>query len=404
MAVGDGAELSGPGAPGGSWRAPRAEIDLGALRHNAALLARICAPAALGAVVKADGYGHGATAVAGAALQGGAQWLAVATVAEGAALRDAGITAPVLVLMEPSSHAAPEVVGRGLVPAVYSRAALEALAAASRVAGVVTDVHLKVDTGMHRGGAAPGDLPELFEALARSPGLALGGLWTHFPVADGAGDDDRAFTEAQLAALEAARETAAAAGLTPRLVHAANSAGALAYPEARLDLVRCGIALYGVSPFPPSAPRPEVLAATGADGLRPVLSWRAAVSSVRRVEAGARPSYGRLSPLEAPSTVATVPVGYADGVPRRYFEAGGVVLVGGRRRRLAGMVSMDQIVVDCGSDDVAVGDDVVLIGAQGTETLTVTQWAAALRTIEHEVLCGIGSRVPRVAVEGEVQS
>ncbi|HUI05306.1 MAG TPA: alanine racemase [Acidimicrobiales bacterium] len=386
----------------GRWRPPRAEIDLGALRHNAALLARICAPAALCAVVKADGYGHGAPAVARAALEGGARWLAVATVAEGAALRDAAVDAPVLVLSEPSPDTMDEVVGRGLVPALYTRGGAEAAAAAAARAGAVTEVHVKVDTGMHRGGASAAELLDVVQAVAEAPALRFGALWTHFPVADGPAAEDRAFTEAQLRALEQARAALAARGHVPALVHAANSSGALAFPAARLDMVRCGIALYGVSPFPPAAPRPDVLAATGADRLRPVLSWRASVSSVRRLEAGARPSYGRLQPLAVPSTVASVPVGYADGVPRRYFGAGGVVLVGGRRRRLAGMVTMDQIVVDCGPDaDVAVGDEVVLIGTQGAETLSATEWAATLGTIEHEVFCRIGARVPRVPVEGK---
>ncbi len=171
-------------------------------------------------------------------------------------------------------------------------------------------------------------------------------------------------------------------------------------------MARCGIALYGAPTFPHLDP---VLTAavrdSGAEALRPVLSLRAKVTLVRSLEAGERPSYGRLHALEGPSTVATVPLGYADGVPRRYFTRGGTVLVGGRRRPLAGMVTMDQIVVDCGPDrEVAVGDDVVLIGQQGAESLTVSDWADVLDTIAHEVFCGIGPRVPRVVVDREGQS
>lgn len=383
-----------------------AEIDVGAVRHNASVLAQMAAPAALCAVVKADGYGHGAVAVARAALEGGATWLAVATPEEGIELRDAGLTAPVLVLSEPPPEAMADVVGHGLTLALYSHHAIAAAAAASTRAGVVCDVHVKVDTGMHRVGAEPGDLIELVGSVAEAPSLRFGALWTHFPVADGVGPEDRPFTEAQLRRLLEVRDALARAGHPPPMLHAANSAGTIAYPAARLDMARCGIALYGAPTFPHLDP---ALAAavhdTGAGALRPVLSLRAQVSLVRRFEAGERPSYGRLHALDGRSTVATVPLGYADGVPRRYFTRGGTVLVGGRRRPLAGMVTMDQIVVDCGPDrDVAVGDDVVLIGRQGAESLTVSDWADVLDTIAHEVFCGIGPRVPRVVVDREGQS
>ncbi len=380
-----------------------AEIDLGAVRHNAAVLRRAADPAALCAVVKADGYGHGAVAVARAALEGGASWLAVATPEEGVALLDAGIGAPVLVLSEPPPDAMVDVAGRGLTLTLYSRPGVAAAAAAAARAGVVIDVHVKVDTGMHRVGADPAELVDIVGAVAAEPSLRFAALWTHFPVADGVGPEDRSFTEHQIHGLVAARDLLAGAGHVPPLLHAANSAGTLAYPAARLDLVRCGIALYGVSPFPVvDAVVAAAMADTGAAALRPVLSWRAKVTLVRELDAGEQPSYGRLSGLAVRSTVATVPLGYADGVPRRYFSSGGTVLVGGRPRRLAGMVTMDQIVVDCGPDGgVSVGDDVVLIGEQGDASLTATDWAATLDTIEHEVFCGIGARVPRVVVDGE---
>ena len=380
-----------------------AEIDLGAVRHNASLLQRIAGPAALCAVVKADGYGHGAVPVARAALEGGATWLAVATPEEGVQLLEAGIDAPVLVLSEPPAASMADVVGHGLTLTLYSRRGIRVAAEASARAGVVTDVHVKVDTGMHRVGAAPAELLEMVGAVAAEPSLRFAALWTHFPVADGVGSEDRSFTEAQLRNLEECRGLLARAGHTPPMLHAANSAGALAYVASRLDMVRCGIALYGVSPFPVlDAVIAEVMAETGAGGLRPVLTLRAKVTLVRRLDADERPSYGRLYGLDAPSTVATVPLGYADGVPRRYFTRGGTVLLGGRRRPLAGMVTMDQIVVDCGPEaEVAVGDDVVLIGQQGAESLTASDWAEVLGTIAHEVFCGIGPRVPRVVVDGE---
>ncbi len=380
-----------------------AEIDLGAVRHNASLLHRAAAPAALCAVVKADGYGHGAVAVARAALEGGATWLAVATPEEGVQLLDAGVATPVLVLSEPPAAAMADVVGRGLTLALYSRQGIRAAGEASERAGVVTDVHLKVDTGMHRVGASPDELLDTVRALVAEPSLRFGALWTHFPVADGVEPEDRSFTEGQIRSLHAARALLADAGHAPPLLHAANSAGALAYPASRLDMVRCGIALYGVSPFPVVDPVfAAVLSETGATGLRPVLSLRARVTLLRELGEADRPSYGRLHPLGARSTVATVPLGYADGVPRRYFTRGGTVLVGGERRRLAGMVTMDQIVVDCGPDTaVEVGDEVVLIGRQGARSLTASDWAEVLDTIAHEVFCGIGPRVPRVVVDRE---
>jgi alanine racemase len=379
------------------------EIDVSAVRHNAALLARMAAPAALCAVVKADAYGHGAATVARAALEGGATWLAVATAEEGAQLRAAGITAPVLVLSEPPPEAMADLVAHRLTPAVYSQPGIRALADASARAGVVTDGHVKVDTGMHRVGADRRELLGIVGAVTGDAALRFAALWTHFPVADGITAEDRSFTEAQIRSLGEARDELADAGHPPPLLHAANSAGTVAYPAARFDMVRCGIALYGVGPFPVVDPVvAAAVASTGAGGLRPVLSLRAKVTLVRRLDAGERPSYGRLYGLPERSTVATVPLGYADGVARRYFTRGGTVLVGGRRRPLAGMVTMDQIVVDCGpGEDVAVGDDVVLIGRQGTESLTAADWAEVLDTIAHEVLCAIGPRVPRVVVDRE---
>jgi alanine racemase len=377
-----------------------AEIDLGAVRHNAALLRRLAAPAALCAVVKADGYGHGAVPVARAALEGGAVWLAVALVEEGVALRDAGIGAPVLVLSEPTPEAMATVVARGLTPTLYTRAAAAAAADAAAAAGVALDVHVKVDTGMHRVGADPSDVVDLVRAVTDAEALRVGALWTHLAVADEVGTEADAFTVHQLRLFAETRAALTSAGLDRPLLHVANSAGAIAYPEARLDMVRCGIALYGVLPTPAVAP--AFAAATRVEGgrLRPVLSLKAQVSRVRSLDAGERPSYGRRRALSRRSVVATVPLGYADGVPRRYFTHGGTVLIGGHRRPLAGVVTMDQIVVDCGPDaPVSVGDEVVLIGRQGDASLTAWDWAEVLDTIGHEVLTGIGARVPRVVCD-----
>lgn len=386
-----------PGVRPSQWRPTWAEVDVAAVRHNVGLLRRIAAPAEVCAVVKADGYGHGAVPVAAAALEAGATWLAVALVEEGVALRDAGVGAPILLLSEPPPDALAEAVSRGLTPTLYTREGVEAAASAAEGRGAPVAVHVKVDTGMHRVGADPGDVATVAALAAGRPELGVEGLWTHLAVADGLGEEDRAFTALQLRRFESTRQALGAAGIVPPLLHAANSAGAIAHEAARYDLVRSGIALYGQPPAPGFAAL--VHEATGGGALRPVLTWKARVSTVRELDAGERPSYGRVRPLERRSTVATVPVGYADGFPRRSQPAGATVLIGGVPRPLAGTVTMDQIVVDCGDDDsVTAGDEVVLIGRQGEAELTAWDWAATLDTISYEVLCGIGPRVPRVPV------
>lgn len=388
----------------GSHRPVWAEIDLCAIEHNAAVLASVVAPSRLCAVVKADAYGHGAVAVALAALAGGATELAVAIVDEGVELRDAGIEAPILVLSEPAAGAMPDAFGYGLTPTLYTPDGIALAGEAARAVGVSgasptgLPVEIKVDTGMHRVGADPDALAPLVLSLASLPELEFAGLWTHLAVAD---EPDNPFTTLQLHRFELARRSLIQAGArAPGRVHVANSAGAMAWPDSRLDMVRCGICLYGYPPSPALAP--AVAAATleagwaPGDGLRPALSWIARVSLVRELEAGERVSYGLRQPLGARSFVATVPLGYADGIPRAYFSGGGEVLVNGRRRRLAGSVTMDQILVDCGDDDsVAVGDEVVLIGEQGGERITAEHWAASLDTICYEVVTRIGPRVTR---------
>jgi alanine racemase len=382
------------------WRPAWADIDLDAVRHNASLLADLVRPAGLCAVVKADGYGHGALAVARAALQGGATWLAVALVEEGVSLRDGGIEAPILLLSEPPDEAMAETVARRLVPTVYTDEGIAHLGQAVGDGRPPVEVHLKVDTGMHRVGADPVDVPGLVATIAADPRLALGAVWTHLAVAEATGPDDRAFTAAQLDQFDAIVAALTAAGHRPPLTHTANSAAAIGIPSARQAMVRCGIALYGVAPTPTLGQ--EI--AAGGSGLRPVLSLHTRVTYVRDLNAGERPSYGRRRPLEQRSTVATAPVGYADGVPRRLFDVGAEVLVGGVRRRLAGTVTMDQVVIDCGPagrSPVAVGDEVVLVGRQGDEEITADEWAGLLGTISYEVLCDIGPRVPRLTIEGD---
>ena len=384
------------------WRPAWADIDLDAVRHNAGVLADLVAPAAVCAVVKADGYGHGDLPVARAALEGGASWLAVALVEEGVTLREAGIAAPVLLLSEPPVEGMAEAVGRRLVPTVYTAGGIEALSKAVGDGALPpVSVHLKVDTGMHRVGAHPHEALALAETIADDPHLDLGAVWTHLAVADGDDAEDRAFTALQLDRFDAAVAALTAAGHRPPMTHVANSAGTIGSPASRHDMVRCGLAVYGMAPTPSLDAALEE--ATGGRRLEPVLSLRSRVAYVRDLAAGERLSYGRRRPLYSDATVATVPIGYADGVPRRLFDQGGEVLIGGVRRPLAGVVTMDQIVVDCGpagSARVAVGDEVVLIGRQGNQEITAGEWADRLGTISYEVLCDIGPRVPRL-VHGE---
>ena len=372
------------------WRPAWAEVDLNAVRHNVGLLARHVSPASLMAVVKADGYGHGSVAAAYAALESGATWLGVALVEEGAELRDAGVDAPILLLSQPPVEAARAIVDAGLTPVVHSLKFVDALAKATADAGAEAQpVHLKVDTGMHRIGCSPSEALDLAPAIHKHRELHLQGLLTHFAVAD---EPDNPFTARQVAVFEAVRKELARMGIRPPLVHAANSAGVLTAPEAHYDLVRCGIGIYGI---PPSADL------DGRLPLRAALSLKARVSYVRHLVAGERLSYGLRYELCVPSTVVTVPVGYADGVPRRLGQVGGEVLIGGRRKPIAGTVTMDQLLVDLGPSDgpdaagVEIGTEVVLLGRQGDEVISASEWAAWLDTIPYEVCCGIGERVPR---------
>ncbi len=384
----------------GRSRPAWAEIDLAAVAHNAGVLARLVAPAELCAVVKAHGYGHGGPAVAKAALAGGASRLAVALVDEGMELREHGVTAPVLLLSECGPDAAASALEHELTPTLYSSEGIAAFAAAAHMAGRRVAVHVKVDTGMHRVGASPEDLVAVASAVEHEPMLELEGVWTHLPVADGDQDEDRAYTGRQLELFDRLIAGLAAAGIRVPVLHAANTAGAIAFPASRHDLVRCGLGLYGYVPGTPGGAVGAAFAAqAGGDALRPAMALKARVVAVRTLDRGERPSYGRLRPLPARALVATVPIGYADGVPRALFDGGYDVLIRGRRRPLAGMVTMDQIVVDCGDDDaVQPGDEVVLLGSQGSETITADDWAAILGTISYEVVCGVGPRMPRIVV------
>jgi alanine racemase len=349
------------------------EVDLRAIRHNVRALGKLVAPAAVCAVVKADGYGHGDVPVAEASLAAGAQWLAVALLEEGIRLREAGIEAPVLVLSEPNPSDAAELLHWGLTPTVYRQEMVDALGAGAKV---MSGVHLKINTGMHRVGAKPEEVGDLIARIERQPLLALAGVFTHFAVSE----SDDGFTLEQ-----ADRFDRTIRDIEAPLVHMANTAGAILHPSTRRDLVRLGIGIYGLHPS--HATRSHV-------DLRPAMRIVSHVAFVQRLPAGERPSYGRRRELTQDAYVATVPLGYADGLPRVMSDKV-EVLIRGRRRPLAGTVTMDQIIVDVGDEAVEAGEEVILIGAQGEQQVTADEWASMLGTISYEVVCQIGPRLPR---------
>ena len=371
-------------------RATVALVDLAALESNVVLLRRLVAPAEVMIVVKADAYGHGAFPVATRALGAGAVGVAVALVDEAEDLREQGFEGSILVLSEPPPEALLTACRLGVACTLYSVGGIEAARQASRSAGRPMSVHLKVDTGMHRVGADPTDALELARLIDQAAELDLVGTFTHLAVAD---DPTDPFTGLQLDRFEVVCAAIHSAGVDPGLVHASNSAGAIAHSRARLDLVRIGIAAYGE--LPSSRLAPVLADQLGGQELRPVLSLRSSVHLVRRLAAEERTSYGQLYRLDRDSTVVTVPIGYADGVPRSLAAGGGEVLIGGRRRPIAGTVTMDQIIVDVGDDAIRVGDEVVLIGAQGDEEITASEWAERTGTLAYEILSRLGTRIPR---------
>lgn len=366
-------------------RPTEATINLANIAHNVAVLSEAISPAQLCAVVKADGYGHGAVAVARTAVAAGAPWLAVALVEEGIELREAGITAPILVLSEPRPNEMVEVVAHDLVPSVYTGAGLAAAAAAAETnRGEPLPVQLLVDTGMRRVGAHPDDVGRLVEAIAAKPYLTLQGVWTHCAVAD---EPDAPATGQQLDQFDVIVAKLRADGYENLMVHAGNSAVAIGHRRGHLDMVRCGIAIYGIAPSG---------ALAGQLDLRPALSVTSEVSFAKRVQPGDRISYGQRHEFERETQVATIPIGYADGVRRSYWRLGGEVLISGKRRRIVGVVTMDQTMVDCGPEgDVEVGDPVVFLGDQAEHSISAFDIAEKLGTIPYEVVCDVGRRVRR---------
>ena len=371
-----------------SIRATCAEIDLAALRQNAALLRRVAGGAALAAVVKADAYGHGAVAVARALEAAGlCDMFAVSLIEEGVELRDAGIALPILVMGPSLAGGHAELCDRDLTAVVSDGADLESLAAIGRARGRPVPVHIKVDSGMGRLGIAPRELAPLVSRAIAAGGVEVVGLGTHFASADLPDlAAARGITHAQLAVFDRALSDACAAGAAPTTLHAANSAALFRFPEARFHMVRPGLSLYG-----------NGLAAPAEQGLlAPVMSLVTRVAQVRAVDTGQAVSYGGLWRAERPSRVAVLPIGYADGYPRR-LTGSAEALVHGRRCPVVGAISMDMALVDVTAlgHDAQVGDAVVLLGAQGEQRITAAELAARAGVTEYEVTCAVSKRVPR---------
>ncbi len=363
------------------------EVDAAAIARNVRALASLTRQGTrFMAVVKADGYGHGAIPSARAALSAGAERLGVATLAEAVALREAGIGVPIHLLAEPPPEAAEAIVEHGLIPTVTTQAFAESLGRVAVSLGREIVYHLKVDTGMNRIGFRAEDVAEIVGQFSRVPGIKLEGVFTHFATADTPGDweFDRQVERFALA-LDDLRDNS----VRPALVHAANSAATIMHPATHFDMVRCGIAIYGLHPG--EATRSGI-------ALEPAMSVKGRVSLVKRIGLGDGVSYGFTWHASGPTTIATVPLGYADGL-HRVLSNRMEVLIGGRRCRQVGRICMDQFMVEIPPGlRVSPGDEVVIAGAQGSEKILIDDLAAVAGTINYEIACGFALRLERRAV------
>ncbi|MBO0806668.1 MAG: alanine racemase [Nocardiopsaceae bacterium] len=361
-----------------------AEISLSAIRENTAAFTRRMAPAAVMAVVKADGYGHGAVASARAALDGGATWLGVVHVREALELREAGIGAPVLVMMAIGGDDHAAAVRRGVDLSASTVEMVRCLAKAATEAGRPARVHLKADTGLNRGGATRDDWPSVVSAAMEEQAagrLVVTGLWSHFASSDDPGNPS---IREQVSVFRESIEIAEKSGISPEVRHLGNTAGAIGVPEARFDLVRIGGGIYGLSTLPGGAP----------GWLTPAMTLKARLIQVKRVPAGAGVSYNHRYVTSRDTTLGLLPLGYADGVPRGATNAR-LAFTRGRRWQIAGTVCMDQLVIDFGDEPMTAGEEVVLFGPGGAGEPTAQEWGEALGTISYEIVTGIGPRVPR---------
>ena len=366
-------------------RPTEARIDEHALMHNLREARRKAPRSRVMGIVKADGYGHGGTIAARAFLQAGADWLGVALVEEGLALRHVGITAPILVLGGQYTDYGLLLQHR-LTPLVYRADMIDQLAAAARARGVPAEAHLKLDTGMGRIGALPQDLPALVAHLRSRPEVRITGLCSHFANAD---LRDPTATRLAMELFVEGRRALLDGGQPLQLCHLANSAATLDLPSSHHDMVRPGLMLYGAAPAPRFA---------GLAELKPAMSWVTGIAHLKHVPAGTPISYGHRWTARRDSVIATLPVGYADGY-RRSLTNKAEVLLGGRRVKQVGTVCMDMMMIDATDVPSArLGDEVVLLGQQGSESITAEDLADLCDTIPYELFCSIGSRVPRVTI------
>lgn len=360
-----------------------AEVDLGAIRHNIGILRNIARGAEVMGVVKGYAYGHGNPASAQAMLEAGATRLGVARVAEALHLRDAGISAPIHVFTEPPPRSADTMIDHDLTATIYTEAFARELSEAALAARRRVPVHVKIDTGMHRVGLLADDAVGAIKAIKTMEGIVIEGAWSHLAVADLV---DHPFTRKQLDLFVDVVGRIERVGVKLRYRHLANSAATLSVPETHFDMVRCGIAAYGLWPGP-------VL--VGSADLRPAMALRARINQDKVLPAGERLSYGLDYELPKTARVVTVPAGYADGYDRR-LSGRADVLIDGRRHRVSGTVCMDQFLVDTGDHEVKVGAVATLIGADGSETVSAEELAGHIGTINYEVTTRIPSRVPRI--------
>ncbi|HLB47973.1 MAG TPA: alanine racemase [Anaerolineales bacterium] len=360
-------------------------VDLSAIQHNLRRMEQITHTPVM-AVVKANAYGHGAVEVSRAAIEAGVKWLGVAFASEGLALRQAGLKTNILVLGYTPPNLAGEAIENDLSLAVYDLDVARAYGKSARALNRRARLHVKVDTGMGRLGAMPGEAVSLVKAIENLDGVTAEGLFTHFATAD---ESDQSFAFEQLRRFLHVVVPLEEEGREPKLIHAANSAAALVLPEARFDLVRVGIAMYGLHPSP-DVPVP--------DDFIPALEWKSTVSQVKTLPPGTHVSYGREYVTKSSERIAVIPVGYADGF-RRFPKNVAQVIVGGQRVPVVGRVCMDQIMASVSAvDGVKIGDEVVLIGRQGGARITAEDAAAWWGTINYDVTSGVMARVPRVHV------
>jgi len=370
-----------------------ADINLGALEHNVRVAISESAPSEVWAVVKANAYGHGALQCATTALESGATGLCVALADEAIALRQAGVSAPILVMSEQPPQQHEDMIKYGLIATLYNKATIEHYSEVATRLGIVGAVHLKVDTGMHRVGVDSKHAVEMVQRIAAQSWLQLDGIFTHLATADVV---DHEATSRQVAEFDRVCEELKTLGLLPGRVHIANSSATMNHIGVAVQMknaptmTRVGIAMYGIAA---DAQSDSFGTAKGSE-LLPVMSVKARVSHVQWLDAGEAVSYGLHRALQQRSCIATLPIGYADGVPRGLW-ATGEVLIGGKRRAFAGVVTMDQIMINCENDDVQVGDEAVLIGEQGESQITANDWARQMGTIGYEIVCGMSARVPR---------